>query len=202
MSDEKKVTGEDIAEEVAENKEAVPPEEAAETDAEKEDKEKVKKKKLKKLESELLAKEKEVAELEEKLKECEDRYLRVLAEYDNFRKRSAKEKDSLYADACADSLKELLPVLDTLERAAVAEGDAEKLHVGIEMTLKCFTDALTKLKVTEMDCLGKTFDPNLQNAVMHIDDESCGENEVVEVLMKGYERDGRVIRHAMVKVAN
>ena len=195
MTEETKVNGEEIKNEAV-NEEAAPEKEAPAEEIHEADKEeKSKKKKSKKQDAELEA-------LKEKLKESEDRYLRVLAEYDNFRKRSAKEKESLYADSVADSLKELLPVLDTLERAAMAEGDADALRKGIEMTLKSFKDALTKLKVTEMDCVGKEFDPNLQNAVMHVEDETLGENVVAEVLMKGYEREGRVIRFAMVKVAN
>ncbi len=195
MSEEKKIPAEETEEAV----ESVSEESSEDAS---EDKDKSKKKKQKKQESELLAKTKQLEELEAKLKESEDKYLRVLAEYDNFRKRSAKEKDSIYTDASADALKELLPVLDTLERAAVAEGNAEALHTGIELTLKSFSAALGKLGVSEIECLGKPFDPNTQNAVMHIEDESYGENEVVEVLMKGYEKDGRVIRHPMVKVAN
>ena len=128
--------------------------------------------------------------------------MRLYAEYDNFRKRSAKEKESIYSDACADVLASILPIADTLDRAANTEGDAEQVRKGLMMILKSFEETLGKLGVKEMDCLGKEFDPNLQNAVMHVEDESYGENVVVEVLMKGYEKDGKVIRHAMVKVAN
>ena len=195
MTDETKVNGEEIKNEAVNEEKVDAPEADAKEVSEDAKEDKTKKKKNKKQDA-------EIAALEEKLRESEDRYLRILAEYDNFRKRSAKEKESLYADSVADSLKELLPVLDTLERAAMAEGDAETLHKGIEMTLKSFKDALTKLKVTEMDCVGKEFDPNVQNAVMHVEDETLGENVVAEVLMKGYEREGRVIRFAMVKVAN
>ncbi len=195
MSEEKKPNPEEVEQTAAES---VNNEETC-ADSEKA---KDKKKKQKKLESEIAAKEKEIEELKAKLEESEDKYLRILAEYDNFRKRSVKEKESIYQDSVADALKNLLPVLDTLERAAAAEGDATSLHTGIELTLKAFLDALAKLGVGEIDCLGKEFDPNTQQAVFHIEDDSYGENEVVEVLMKGYEKDGKVIRHPMVKVAN
>ena len=166
------------------------------------DKETDKKKKVKKLESEIAAKEKELSEAKEKISELEDRYARLYAEYDNFRKRSAKEKDAIYSDACADSLTAILPIADTLERAANTEGDAEQVRKGLMLILKSFSETLEKLGVKEMDCLGKQFDPNLHNAVMHVEDEAYGENEIVEVLMKGYEKDGKVIRYAVVKVAN
>lgn len=159
------------------------------------DGEKDKKKKTKKLESELLA-------AKEALAATEDKYLRILAEYDNFRKRTQKEREGLYADACNDVLKTLLPVLDSLDRAAAMTGDGEQMHQGLEITRKSFIDALTKLGVTEIECLGQQFDPNLHNAVFHVEDEAYGENEIVEVLMKGYARGEKIIRHPMVKVAN
>ena len=152
------------------------------------------KKKTKKLEEELAAARKDAEELNEK-------YLRMLAEYDNFRKRSAKEREGIYADAYADALMSILPVLDNLERAdACKESDA--LAKGLELTLKSFRDTLAKMGVQEIEAHGKTFDPNLHNAVMHVEDESFGESEIVEVLMKGYKKDDRVIRYSMVKVAN
>lgn len=166
------------------------------------DKDNDKKKKVKKLEAELAAKEKALAEAEARYAELDDKYMRLYAEYENFRKRSAKEKEAIYADACADVLTAVLPVSDTLDRAANAEGDAEQVKKGLQLTLKSFADTLDRLGVKEMDCLGKQFDPNIHNAVFHVEDDSLGENEIVEVLMKGYEKDGRVIRHAMVKVAN
>jgi molecular chaperone GrpE len=144
------------------------------------------------------------AKLEEETKRADDineKYLRMLAEYDNFRKRSAKERETLYGDAYTDALTSILPVLDNLERA---EGcaDAEGLGKGLELTLKSFRETLEKLGVKEIEALGKTFDPNLHNAVFHVEDESFGENEIVEVLMKGYIRGEKVIRYSMVKVAN
>ena len=154
------------------------------------------KKKVKKLEGELEKKEAE-------LSEANDKYTRLFAEYDNFRKRTAKEKEGIYADAYIDALSQILPVLDNLERAAAFENaDAESLKKGRELTLKSFSETLEKMGVHEIEALGKTFDPNLHNAVMHVDDESFGESEVVEVFAKGYARGDKVLRHSMVKVAN
>lgn len=152
------------------------------------------KKKIKALEAEL-------AEVNKKAEEINEKYMRMLAEYDNFRKRSAKERESIYGDAYTDALTSILPVLDNLERA---EGctDAEGLAKGLELTLKSFRETLEKMGVTEIEAIGKTFDPNLHNAVFHVDDESFGESEIVEVLMKGYTKGDKVIRYSMVKVAN
>ena len=181
---------EESAEEIK-GTETVENEAAEETKAEKSDK-----KKSKKLEGELEKKEKELAE-------ANDKYMRLFAEYDNFRKRSAKEKEGIYADAYIDALAQILPVLDNLERAAAFEGaDAESLKKGLELTLRSFAETLSKMGVSEIEAAGKTFDPNLHNAVMHIDDENYGESEVVEVFAKGYVRGDKVLRHSMVKVAN
>ena len=156
--------------------------------------EKSDKKKIKALEAEL-------EEAKAKFEEINDKYLRMLAEYDNFRKRSAKERESVYSDAYADVLSCILPVLDNLERA---EGctDADGLSKGLELTLKSFKETLEKMGVKEIEALGKTFDANLHNAVFHGDDEAYGESEIVEVLMKGYTKGDKVIRYSMVKVAN
>ena len=152
----------------------------------------------------------EIAELTERLAaadaalaEEKEKYLRMLAEYDNFRRRTAKEKDGIYADAMADTVKAILPVIDNLERAAagVPEGEAESAFAkGVAMTLKSAVDTLAKLGVTEIETA--TFDPNLHNAVMHVEDETLPEGAIVEVFQKGYKKDDRVIRYAMVKVAN
>ena len=152
------------------------------------------KKKIKKMEEELAAANAHAEELNEK-------YMRMLAEYDNFRKRSAKEREGVYADACADVLTSVLPVLDNLERAEACK-DAEGLSKGLELTLKSFREILEKLGVQEIESVGSTFDPNLHNAVMHVDDDQYGESEIVETLMKGYVKGDKVIRYAMVKVAN
>ncbi len=151
-------------------------------------------------------KSKASAELQKKLdaaleaqKACEDKYLRMMAEYDNFRKRSAKEKEGVYADAYADCIANILPILDNLERAGKSD-NFEAVRKGLEMTAKAFADAMEKMGVVEVET--KTFDPNLHNAVMHIEDETLGEGEIVEVFQKGYAKGEKVIRYAMVKVAN
>ncbi len=115
--------------------------------------------------------------------------------------RTAKEREGLYADAYADLLQKILPVLDNLERAA-QYNDAATVAQGVGMTCKSFVEVLTNMGITEIEALGKPFDPNLHNAVMHVDDEQYGESEVVEVLQEGYIRGDRVLRYAMVKVAN
>lgn len=130
-----------------------------------------------------------------------DRLSRITAEYDNFRKRTAKEKEGIYTDACEDILKVILPVLDNLERAMAVEGNVEDLKKGIEMTVKQFNNAFESLNVEEISTEGE-FDPHLHNAVMHIDDEQYGKNQVVEVFQKGYKRGDKVLRYSMVKVAN
>ncbi len=148
--------------------------------------------------------EEEIAALEAKLCEADDKYVRLYAEYDNFRRRSQKEKEGAYSDAYIDALTQILPVLDNLERAAAfGAGDAEHpLAKGLELTLKSFAETMEKMGVSEIPALGEKFDPNVHNAVMHVDDESLGENEVVEVFMKGYIKGDKVLRHSMVKVAN
>lgn len=145
-------------------------------------------------------------ELEEKLQEQTDKYMRLYAEYDNFRKRSQREKDARYADALIDTIEQILPIGDNLERALQTEvntEEAQKLKDGVEMVMKQFKEILTKLDVTEIEAVGNEFDPNLHNAVMHIEDETIDTNTVVEEFMKGYiYNNQRVIRHSMVKVAN
>ncbi len=145
-------------------------------------------------------------ELSEKLKESEDKYLRLYAEFDNYKKRTQKEKDARYADAVIDTAAELLPVLDNLERALAVEvtsEDAKSLKSGVEMVEKQMIDSLGKLKISAIKAVGEEFDPNLHNAVMHVDDDAITENTVVEEFMKGYVYDdNRVVRHSMVKVAN
>ena len=140
--------------------------------------------------------------LEDKLRETTDQLMRTLAEYDNFRKRSQKEKDALYADGKADVVAKLLPVADNLERAVAAEGDAESYKKGVEMTLRQLTDSLTALGVTAFGETGEAFDPNIHNGVMHEDNGELPENSIAEVFMKGYKLGDKVIRHATVKVAN
>ena len=131
-----------------------------------------------------------------------DKNLRLRAEYDNFRKRSARERDNIYADVKADTLKKLLPIFDNLERALRQETADEAYKKGVKMTMTQFLEALQALGVTPIDCVGKEFDPERHNAVMHIEDESCGENTVVEVLQQGFMLGDKVLRFAIVKVAN
>ena len=132
----------------------------------------------------------------------QDKYLRLAAEYDNYRKRTAKEKESVYGDAKADTIKPLLAVYDNLERG-IAQYDESDVHrQGLELILRQFTEALTKLGVTEIEAKGQPFDPGLHNAVMHVEDETAGENTVVEVFQKGFMLGDKVLRFAMVKVAN
>ncbi len=155
------------------------------------------KKKLKKAEA-------EIEKLNAELAEEKDKYMRLFAEFDNFRKRSAKDSDKIYTDAYFDALLQILPVLDNLERAAqFSPEDADSpMAKGLELTLKSFIETMNKMGVYEIEALGKEFDPNFHNAVMHVDDDTAGENTVVEVFMKGYAKGDRVLRYSMVKVAN
>ena len=139
---------------------------------------------------------------EQELAGANDRYLRLMAEYDNSRKRSQKEKDNLYGEIRANAVKEFLPVFDNLERALAAETTDEAYRKGVEMIMAQFNKTLEKLGVTEIKCLGEKFDPQFHNAVMHVEDEEKGENEIVEVFQKGFMLGDKVIRFAMVKVAN
>lgn len=159
------------------------------------------KKKTKKLESQIAELQKQLEEAAVAAAAANDKYLRMIAEYDNFRKRSVKERESCYADAHADAVTAMLPILDNLERAS-SFTDTVAVAQGVVMILKSFNETFEKLGVKEIESLGKTFDPNFHNAVMHIDDEKYGENEIVEVLQKGYVKGDKVIRYAMVKVAN
>ncbi len=185
-----------------ENKTVTPEETAPEAEAAKETPKaeaKNDKKKQKKLEAEL-ADAKALAEEKAKaLEEANEKYLRMMAEYDNFRKRSAKEKEGIYADAFGDCIANLLPVLDNLERAGKSE-NLEAVKKGLEMTAKAFSDAMEKMGVSEVET--EAFDPNFHNAVMHVEDEAYGEGEILEVFQKGYRKGDKIIRYAMVKVAN
>lgn len=139
--------------------------------------------------------------LSKEVEAFKDRLLRITAEYENFRKRTAKEKEGIYADACADVLKEVIPTVDNLERALVVDGSVEDLKKGIEMTIKGFQTSLEKLGVEEIS-VEEGFDPNVHQAVMHIQDENYDKNVVAEVFLKGYKKGDKVIRYSMVKVAN
>ena len=131
-----------------------------------------------------------------------EQFLRLAAEYDNYRKRTAKEKEGLWADAKADTVQAFLPVYDNLERALKQETADEAYKKGVEMTMNQLKEVFAKLGITEIDALGQPFDPNLHNAVMHIEDENLGENIVSQVFQAGFMLGEKVIRFAMVQVAN
>ena len=143
---------------------------------------------------------------EDKIKEWEDKYMRLYAEFDNYQKRTLKEKDARYADAVIDTVAAFLPVADNLERAQAIEvenEEAKKVLEGVALVMKQFKDTLAKLDVSEIPAVGEEFNPNIHEAIMHIEDENKTENVVVEEFMKGYiYKNDRVVRHSMVKVAN
>ena len=144
----------------------------------------------------------EIALLKAQLSEANDKLLRTVAEYDNFRKRSAKEKEAIYSDSKTDIIGKLLPVVDNFERAAAAQSELESYKKGIEMTVGQLLQVFTSLGVEAFGEKGEQFDPNIHNGVMHIDDENLGENTIADVYAKGYKMGDRVIRHATVIVAN
>jgi len=148
---------------------------------------------------------KRIAELEDALKDSEDKYIRMLAEYDNFKKRTQKEKESLYKEGIADSVANLLSVLDNLDRAAavdVEKSDAQSVVDGVNKILEQAKEVFAKMGVEEIPAKGEKFNPELHNAVMHEDNEELEENTVSEVFLKGYKMGDKIIRHSMVKVAN
>ena len=140
--------------------------------------------------------------LREQLAAANDKYLRLMAEYDNFRKRSAKERLELSNSVKGDTVSGILPLLDNFERALAAETEDTVYKQGVEMIFKQFVDMLTKLGVKEMELEGKEFDPNTAMAVSTVENDELGENTVAQVLQKGYTLGDKVIRHAMVIVAN
>lgn len=178
---------------MAENKEKLE-NEAEEVKAEEETVEEIK--------EEISESDKKIGELEKQLANEKDKYLRVAAEYDNFRKRSVSERLNAAADAQIKVITEILSVIDNFERAMDAECTDENYKKGIEMIFKQYIGILEKLGVTEIAALGEQFDPNVHHAVNQVEDESFGENTVCQVFQKGYMLDGKVIRCAMVSVAN
>lgn len=147
--------------------------------------------------------DKKIAELEKEVAAAKEAHIRTLAEYDNFRKRTAKEKEAIYTDAKAMCMTELLPVLDNFDRAlSVTDSDVESYKKGMEMVNASFLDILKKLGVEAFGEKGETFDPNYHNGVMHIEDDTIDENVIAEVFSKGYKIGEKVLRPAMVKVAN
>ena len=141
-------------------------------------------------------------ELQKDLDAAKEAHIRTLAEYDNYRKRSVKEKEAAYNDSKANVLKEFLPIIDNFERALNADGDFEALKKGMDMIYSSFTALFEKLGVETFGEAGDKFDPNIHNAVMHLEDEEHGESEIVQVFSKGYKLGDRIIRPAMVQVAN
>ena len=190
MDEDKKNEAQQAAEEVKAEPEKQP-EPAPEKKADKKEKKAGKKKE-----------DERVSALEAENAALNDKFLRICAEYDNFRRRSQKEKDNLYGDVKADTVVKFLPVYDNLERALKQGTEDEAYRKGVEMIMTQFCTTLEKLGVTPIECLGEKFDPALHNAVMHVDDEEKGENEIVEVFQKGFRLGDKVIRFAMVKVAN
>ncbi len=172
---------EEAAEATAENPVEEPTEQPAEPEAEQPD---------------------ETEALKKQLADLNDKLLRTAAEYDNFRRRSQKEKEAIYTDSKAEIIGKLLPVIDNFERASAAEADPENYKKGIEMTVRQLLDALTAMGVEAYGAAGDPFDPNIHNGVMHVDDDSMEENVVADVFIKGYKMGDKVIRHASVKVAN
>ena len=197
MSEDKK-TPESQQEEEIKEEVKTQPEKAEETSAGKKEDKKASKKDSKPAEE----KKEEQSSPAEELKGANDRYLRLLAEYDNYRKRSQKEKDSLYADIKSDTVAKFLPVYDNLVRALAQSTEDEAYRRGVEMIMTQFNTTLEKLGATRIESLGQKFDPSLHNAVMHVEDEEKGENEIVEVFQEGFMMGEKVIRFAMVKVAN
>ena len=177
MAEEKKTTEEEL--EPVSNAEEVPQEEAAQE-----------------------VKKDEANPWEEKYNAERDAHLRIAAEYDNFRKRTAKEKESLYGDAKADTVKPFLAVLDNLERGVQQFEEGDPHRQGMELICKQFMEVLAGLGVTEIPALGEAFDPEKHNAVMHTEDESLGENVLAQVFQKGFKIGDKVVRFAMVQVAN
>ena len=131
-----------------------------------------------------------------------DKYLRLLAEYDNFRRRSQKEKENIYTDVRGETLKKFLPVYDSLWRALTQTAEDDPARKGLEMIMTQYENALSQLGVSLIEAVGQPFDANFHNAVMHVEDESVGENIVVEEFEKGFKIGDKVLRYSVVKVAN
>ena len=182
---EKPVT-EETASEAEELREEAPVEEAPAEEAPKEE----------------APKESELEKAQKALAQEHDQYLRLAAEYDNFRKRSRKEKEALYTDVKAETAGKFLPVYDNLERALANETSDEAYKKGVELIMAEFRKIMTGLGVEEFGEAGEAFDPNAHNAVMHVENEELGENVIAQVFQKGFRIGERIIRHAVVQVAN
>ena len=167
-----------------------------------EEKAKKTEKKTKKSNKEIDTLKETVKKLEEQVAERDDMLLRKIAEFDNFKKREAQNKERMAEFVKGNTLKELLPSVDNLERALVADENSADYAKGVAMTVKSLLDALTKIGLEEINPENQPFDVNEHQAVMQVEDESVGPNTVVQVLQKGYKLGDTVLRHAMVKVAN
>lgn len=177
-------------------------EETKSAEAPEETKDEAKDKKSKKDEKKAEKKEEKKPSQADELKTANDKYLRLMAEYDNYRKRSQKEKDNLYTEIRSETVEKFLPVYDNLERALAQETQDAAFKKGVEMTMNQLVSVMEKLGVESFGAAGDHFDPQLHNAVMHIEDESLGENVIAEVFQKGFKVGEKVVRFAMVKVAN
>ncbi|MGM9933722.1 nucleotide exchange factor GrpE [uncultured Clostridium sp.] len=201
MEDNKEMMNEEMNTEAVENEETIEKETVVNDESNKEENVDASEGSENTEEDELDMIKKQNKKLQEELDATKDSLLRLRAEYDNYRKRTAKEKEGIYSDAYVDVIKEILPIIDNLERAIAADGSLEDLKKGVEMTMKGCQDAFNKLGIEEIDATGE-FDPNFHNAVMHVEDENLDKNVVAEVFQKGYKKDSKIIRHTMVKVAN
>jgi len=153
----------------------------------------------------LFGKNKETQKLKEQIDELNDRYIRQMAEFENFRKRTEKEKQQMFETGAKSVIEKMLPVVDNFERGLAALSDEEKegqFAQGVMMVYKQLMDELEKMEVKPIEAVGKEFDPNLHNAVMHIEDENLGENVIAQELQKGYTYRDTVVRYSMVQVAN
>lgn len=144
----------------------------------------------------------ELVKTKQELEETTDRLKRIMAEFENYKKRSGKEREMLYNSLLADIVSSFLPVIDNLEKAAEAKTDDENYKQGLELVLKQFKDVLVKFGVEEIKTVGETFDPEVHEAVSSVQDETKGEKEIVQEFRKGYKVGTKVIRHSMVIVAN
>ena len=203
MTEEKDIQVPETENTVAEPEEIKETPEEAAGEAAEETGKKDKKADVKKLKAELEELKKALEAEQQKAAEANDKYLRICAEYDNFRKRTQKEKENTYAEAVADTVKGLLPVIDNLQYASkYGNADPEKFAEGVKLILDKLPETLEKMHIKPVGAPGETFDPALHNAVMHEESDEHGENEIMDVLQSGYLYEDRVIRYAMVKVAN
>ena len=197
--------GEEVSEESSEKSAEETTEEAEATDAEEEAAEEDPEEKAEKPKKKLFGgKDKKKDKLQEQIDELKDKNLRQMAEFENYRRRTEKEKQAMFETGAKSVIEKLLPVVDNFERGLGALKEEEKgaFSDGMQMIYKQLMDELEKLEVKPIEAVGKEFDPNLHNAVMHVDDEELGENVVAEELQKGYMYRENVVRHSMVKVAN